>query len=136
VTRIACQQVAPTLADLDANRELSLGAIAEAIDVGADVVILPELVTSGYMFASPEEASAVAIESGHELIAEWAAAAARADIVIVAGFCERGGDGHVYNSAAVLDASGLRAVYRKLHLWDREKLVFTPGDKAPPVLET
>jgi predicted amidohydrolase len=30
----------------------------------------------------------------------------------------------------------LRAVYRKLHLWDREKLVFTPGSAPPPVLDT
>jgi 2,6-dihydroxypseudooxynicotine hydrolase len=27
-------------------------------------------------------------------------------------------------------------VYRKAHLWDTEKLVFTPGDAAPPVVDT
>lgn len=136
MTRVACQQLAPAIADLDANRALSLRAIAEATDAGADVVVLPELVSSGYMFASPEEAAAVAIDVGHELIAEWAAAAARADIVLAAGFCERGDDGRTYNSAAIIDAGGVRAVYRKLHLWDREKLVFTPGEQAPPVVQT
>jgi 5-aminopentanamidase len=30
----------------------------------------------------------------------------------------------------------VRAVYRKVHLWDREPLVFTPGEEPPPVLET
>ena len=30
----------------------------------------------------------------------------------------------------------MRAVYRKVHLWDREQLVFTPGDGQPPVLDT
>ena len=45
-------------------------------------------------------------------------------------------DGKTYNSAAVFDPTGLRAVYRKLHLWDREKLWFEPGTEPPPVLET
>ncbi len=136
MTRVACQQIAPTICDLDANRTLALAAIREAVQDGADVVVLPELITSGYMFASPAEAAGAAIASDHEILREWAAEAASADIVLVGGFCERGDDGRIYNSAAVLDAAGLRAVYRKLHLWDAEKLVFTPGSEAPPVIDT
>ena len=45
-------------------------------------------------------------------------------------------DGLVYNSAAVVDGTGVLAVYRKTHLWDKEKLVFTPGAAAPPVVDT
>jgi predicted amidohydrolase len=136
VTRIACQQLAPVIGDLEANRALALAAIHEAVDDGADVVVLPELITSGYMFESPEEAAAVAIAPDHEILLEWAAEAARADLVLAGGFCERGDDARIYNSAAVLDATGLRAIYRKLHLWDEEKLVFTPGSAPPPVLDT
>ncbi|HWE12520.1 MAG TPA: nitrilase-related carbon-nitrogen hydrolase [Solirubrobacteraceae bacterium] len=134
--RIACQQLDPVIGDLAGNRALALAAIREAVESGADVVVLPELVTSGYMFDSPEEAAAVAIAPGHEILAEWAEEAARADIVLAAGFCELGDDGRVFNSAAVIDAGGLRAVYRKLHLWDREELFFTPGSAPPPVLDT
>lgn len=136
MTRVACQQLAPVLGDLAANRELALAAIREAVGDGADVVVLPELITSGYMFESPQAAAAVAIGRDHEILAEWAAEAARAEIVLAGGFCEHGDDGRIYNSAAVFDATGLRAVYRKLHLWDREKLVFTPGSALPPVLDT
>jgi 5-aminopentanamidase len=136
MTRIACQQLAPVLGDLEANRVIALRAIREAVDDGAEVVVLPELITSGYMFESPEEAAAVALPSGHEILLEWGAEAARAGIVLAGGFCERGDDGRVYNSAAVFDPTGLRAVYRKLHLWDREKLVFSPGSEPPPVLDT
>jgi predicted amidohydrolase len=136
VTRVVCQQLAPVLGDLEHNREMARQAIRDAAGAGADVVVLPELVSSGYMFDSREEASAVAVGAGDELVSEWAAEAHRADIVLVAGFCERGGDGRLHNSAAVLDRSGLRAVYRKLHLWDREKLVFTPGNAPPPVIDT
>ncbi len=136
MTCIAVQQLAPVLGDLEANRALALAAIREAVAAGADVVVLPELVTSGYMFGSPEEASAAAITREHPILVEWAAEAARADVVVVAGFCERGEDGATYNSAAILDATGLRAVYRKLHLWDGEKALFTPGSDAPPVVDT
>jgi predicted amidohydrolase len=88
------------------------------------------------MFSSTEEAAEVAIAPDHELLREWAAAAARADVVVIGGFCERGEDGRVYNSAAVVDGAGVRAVYRKLHLWDNEHAIFTPGSQAPPVIET
>ena len=99
-------------------------------------MVLPELISSGYMFESAAEAASVAIGTDHPLIAGWIDAAARADIVLAAGFCERGDDGLTYNSAALIDASGLRAVYRKLHLWDREKLWFAPGTELPPVVDT
>jgi predicted amidohydrolase len=135
-TRIACQQLAPALGDLEANRNLCLTAIREAAGAGADVVVLPELITSGYMFSSTAEAAQVAITPDHELLREWASEAKRAGIVVVGGFCERGDDGLVYNSAAVYDGSGLRAVYRKLHLWDNEHTIFTPGSAAPPVVDT
>ncbi|GAA3967602.1 nitrilase family protein [Actinomadura viridis] len=132
MTRIACRQLAPRIGDLPFNRELSAAAIRDA--AGADVIVLPELVTSGYMFASPAEAAAVAVRPDHPLFAEWAAAAG--DAVVIGGFCERGDDGLLYNSAAVVDRGGVRAVYRKTHLWDAEKSVFTPGDRPPPVVRT
>jgi 5-aminopentanamidase len=134
VTRIACRQLAPRLGDLAANRELTLGAIREAVADGADIVVLPELATSGYMLASPDEARAVAIGPDHALFSEWARAAGAA--TVVGGFCEAGAGGRLYNSAAVVDASGVRAVYRKTHLWDREKLVFAPGAEPPPLVDT
>jgi predicted amidohydrolase len=136
VTRVVAAQLAPSFGELEVNRELSLGAIRAAVDAGAEVVVLPELITSGYMFASAEEAASLAITPDHPILRDWAAEAARADIVLAGGFCELGDDGRVYNSAAVFDRSGLLAVYRKLHLWDQEKLVFTPGEEAPPVLDT
>lgn len=137
MTRVAACQLAPVIGDLSANAGLSSAAARAAIDDGADVVVLPELVTSGYVFASPEEARSLAVQPDHGVFGAWAAACtARPGAVVVGGFCELGDDGLLYNSAAVVDASGVRAVYRKAHLWDREKLVFTPGSAAPPVVET
>jgi predicted amidohydrolase len=136
VTHVVCRQLAPRIADLEANRALSVRAIREAVDAGAGIVVLPELVTSGYVFASREEARSVAIAPDHPLFADWAAEAARGPAVVVGGFCELGDDGNLYNSAAVVDAGGVLAVYRKTHLWDTEKEVFEPGAELPPVVET
>lgn len=137
--RIVCQQLAPVIGDLEGNRTLAREAIRRAVDAGADIVVLPELVTSGYVFASAAEAASLAVAADHQIFREWAAEAARAprgEGLVVGGFCEQGEDGQLYNSAAVVAASGVVAVYRKLHLWDREKLFFRPGDALPPVLDT
>jgi predicted amidohydrolase len=136
MTRIVCQQLAPVLGDLEANAELTIAAITAAIDAGADVVVLPELATSGYMFDSMEEAAAVAIEPDHAVLAGWARVAARGGAVVIGGFAERGEDDRVYNSAAVFDGDRLVGVYRKCHLWDQEKRWFTPGAEPPRVLDT
>ena len=53
----------------------------------------------------------------------WAQEAARGDAVVVGGFCERGEGGRLFNSAAVVDRSGVLTVYRKLHLWNDESPV-------------
>ena len=136
LTRICCQQLHPVIGDPDANRDASVAAIEQAAAAGADVIVLPELTSSGYMFDSPQEAAALAIGRDDPLLAQWGRLAARHELVLAAGFCERGDDGRIYNSAGVWDATGLRAVYRKLHLWDREKLVFSPGSDPPPILDT
>ena len=47
-----------------------------------------------------------------------------------AGSPSAAGDGRLFNSAAVVDRDGVVAVYRKTHLWDREKLWFEAGRRA------
>ena len=54
MTRVCVQQLDPVVGDLDGNRRLALSAIAEAVEAGAEVIVLPELVTSGYMFESAQ----------------------------------------------------------------------------------
>jgi predicted amidohydrolase len=139
-TKIAVAQLAITVAEPDANRQAAAKAVAEAAAAGARLVVLPELCDSGYVFdpAGPvaEARGLAAPADGNPTLRQWQALSAQHGLVIVGGFCELGDDGRLYNSAAVVDASGTRAVYRKAHLWDAEKLVFTPGDAAPAVVDT
>ena len=135
MTMVACCQLAPVFGDPAANRELAAAAVTGAADRGASVVVLPELVSSGYVFRSRAEAAASAEAADGPTVTGWARLAAEHQIVIVGGFCETAG-GELYNSAALVDSGGLRCVYRKAHLWDEESLWFTPGSAAPPVVAT
>lgn len=133
---VQCRQVAPVFGDPAANRDLVGAELVAAAADGAHVVVLPELVTSGYVFADRAEAAALAEPVAGESLRLWSRLAARHGLVVVGGFCERGPDGAVFNSAALVDPGGVRAVYRKAHLWDAERLIFRPGDGAPPVVDT
>jgi predicted amidohydrolase/dienelactone hydrolase len=141
-TVIAVAQLAIAIGEPDANRKAAAAAVAEAAAAGARLVVLPELCDSGYVFGddagrASAEAAALASPAGASVtLRQWHALAAEHELVIVGGFCEQGADGRLFNSAALVDASGTRAVYRKAHLWDKEKLVFTPGDAPPPVVDT
>jgi predicted amidohydrolase len=136
VTVISSRQLAPQVGRLADNCELSVLAVQAAVDEGVDIIVLPELVTSGYVFADRDEARAAALTPDAEVFGRWSAAAGAIGAVVVGGFAEAGADGDVYDSALVVDGSGVLAVYRKTHLWDREKLFFTPGADRPPVVAT
>lgn len=130
--RIVCCQLAPVVGDLPGNLARAREAVAAA--AAADVIVLPELVTSGYCFDSVAEARSVSLAADAPELAALGAAAPES--VLVFGFAELGADGELYNSAALFDRGELSAVYRKVHLWDREQLFFRTGDAPPPVCDT
>jgi 5-aminopentanamidase len=136
MTRLAVCQLCLELGKIDSNISASLDAVREAADRGAEIVLLPELADTGYCFADAAEARGLASPAdGSKALAAWTQVAADRGLVIVGGFCELDGD-RIYNSAVILDGGELRAVYRKAHLWNREKLIFTPGNEPPPVVPT
>lgn len=135
-TVVACCQLAPKIGDLAYNRTLTERAIRSAAYQGAQVVVLPELVQSGYLFADRSEALSLAETVEGPTLRLWTALARELNIVVVGGFCERLAGDELANSAAMIDAQGLRAVYRKAHLWDGENEIFCAGNDAPPVVET
>ena len=133
---VACCQVAPKIGDLAYNRTLTERVIRQAASAGAQIVVLSELVQSGYLFHDRSEALSLSEPTDGPAINLWKALAKELNILIVAGFCERLGADQLANSAAMIDAQGLRAVYRKAHLWDEENAIFSAGNAPPPVVET
>jgi predicted amidohydrolase len=132
VYRIAVVQTKPELSCVDNN----LARIAELCeDISADLIVLPELATSGYLFPSKAELQAVSEsfpngKSGlffRELSNELNAS-------IVYGFPEKDGT-KIYNSAALVNPDGSSYIYRKTHLFYKEKQLFDPGDTGLFVCE-
>jgi len=101
----------------------------------ADLYLLPELFPSGYTFQTTAEVAQVAESAAAgPTFDALSRIARRRNAAIVYGFAERRGDAF-YNSANVIAPEGLIATYRKIHLFGREKLFFSPGDAAAPVLD-
>jgi len=91
-------------------------------------VVLPELWSSGYVFSSHREVDSLAEDAKAGLTARALVAAAKRDRRhYIAGFPESA-HGRVYNSAILVGPSGVKALYRKLHLFEREQEWFAPGD--------
>ena len=57
---VACIQMEPKIGEKEANVARSLEKIGEAAGKGAKLIVLPELCNSGYVFASRQEAFALA----------------------------------------------------------------------------
>ncbi|MEM9762769.1 MAG: nitrilase family protein [Pseudomonadota bacterium] len=133
---VACLQLEPTIGDPTANRAKGLEMIEEVAAAGADLVVLPELSDSGYVFETRAEAFGLSgTATGSDTVRGWEEIARAHGLHIVGGFCEREG-GKLFNSAAVVGPDGLLGVYRKTHLWDAENLWFDPGDHGYPVFAT
>ncbi|MBW9093178.1 carbon-nitrogen hydrolase family protein [Microbacterium jejuense] len=132
---IAVAQFAPT-ADAEANVDAIEQLVATASGRGARLVVLPEY--SSY-FVDPFDDTLA--ENAEDLdgpfVRRMTGIARRHDVVVVAGLLERARDGRrVRNTVVAVDGEGLRAHYRKLHLYDafgqRESDWVEPGEVAEP----
>lgn len=133
---VASAQMEPRVGHLADNIARSLALIEDAAAQGAALVVLPELTSSGYVFASREEAFSLSEPvPGGPSVQAWSAAARRLNLHIVAGVNERAGH-KLYNSAVLVGPDGLVGTYRKLHLWGDEHLFFEAGDLGLPVFHT
>ena len=134
--RVACCQMAPEVGRKADNLARSADFIERAAAGGANVIVLPELCSSGYVFESRAEAFALAdgYDDG-DSTTRWAALARRLGVYVVAGFAERAGD-RLFNAAAVVGPRGRVGLFRKVHLWGDENLFFSPGDLGFPVFAT
>ena len=104
-------------------------------DKKADLIVLPELFATGYTFLSKEEAVNLA-EGLDGITANFLKKIAKiTNAVIVGGFVEKGNNNKIYNSAMLVSKTDLIGVYRKIHLYYKEKLWFSPGDKQIKVYE-
>lgn len=93
----------------------------------AELLVLPELCTTGYLFISKDEVSEMAEEIPGPATEAWGKISTDRKVFLVAGIVERAGD-EIYNSAVLICPDGRIEVYRKAHLFNEEKEWFAPGD--------
>lgn len=124
--RVAWLQNRPIYGEVEANLARASSLIASG---AADLWVLPELFATGYLFGARDECRRLAepIPDGPTCRA-LTNLARRAGSAIIAGLAEAGPDGRLYNAAVTVSPTGLVAHYRKIHLFDREKEWFDPGD--------
>jgi N-carbamoylputrescine amidase len=132
---VACIQMEPVIGDKPRNVSRSAGLIRSAAEHGADLVVLPELANTGYVFRDRQEAVDLAEPvPGGETTAVWSELASRHQLTIVAGIAERDG-ATLFNSAAIVGPNGYLGRFRKVHLWGDEKKIFAGGDLGFPVYQ-
>ncbi len=133
--KVAVLQLEPLIGEIEVNVRAAVEGIRRAAGAGADVVVLPELCTTGYCLADYSEAHAwsESAESGRTASA-WGEAAREGNVYVVGGILEKNGRS-LYNSAVLIGPDGYVGTYRKTHLFGREKLFFTPGDLGLPAFQ-
>lgn len=133
---VSAIQFAPQFGETEQNVTRSIELIEQVVAQGAQLVVLPELCNTGYVFHSREELKNLAepVPDGASTQA-WIQCARTHKIVIVAGITEYDAP-HYYNSAVIIGPEGFIGVFRKVHLWADEKLFFRAGDQGFPVFYT
>jgi 5-aminopentanamidase len=131
--RVALVQTDPVFAAKEENLRQALSMMES---VKADLYVLPELFDCGYNFAEVREVQSLADKfASGRTFSKISQFAREAKCFVVYGFAEAAGDCY-YNSAAIVGRDGTEGLYRKIHLFDREKLFFQPGDLGFRVFKT
>ncbi len=130
--RIACHQTAPVHGNIEANLEQMRRMIEGST---SDLHVFPELGLTGYCFGSVDEIRPLAQPLSGSAVEAIGQIAIANEIAICTGFMEKDDD-KFYNSSILIDRKGnLIGHYRKVHLFDREKLLFERGNLGFPVCD-
>jgi omega-amidase len=129
IMKIAAAQISCTPGDLAANLRKIRDFSAQAKDAGAELILFPEMVDTGYSMPVIQKHATSWNEGA---VPELKKIAKEFSIAIIAGVSDREGS-RIYNSQAFIDANGnVIAKYRKTHLVTAapldERPYFTAGD--------
>lgn len=127
--KIAAAQISCTPGDLDANVRKIRDFTSRAKKAGAELIVFPEMVDTGYAMPVIKEHATSWNEGA---VPELQKIAKELSIAIICGVSDRDGS-CIYNSQAFVDANGkVIAKYRKTHLVTAapldERPWFTAGD--------
>jgi NAD+ synthase (glutamine-hydrolysing) len=142
--RVALAQVNPTVGDIDGNVSIAFDAVRDAAGQGAHLVVLPEMMITGYPIEDLSSRAAF-IDASRDAVNNLAsslAAAGLSEVAVVIGYLDRAARsgpprpgeprGLPQNAVAVLHGGAVKARQAKHHLWNYgvgdEIRNFVPGD--------
>lgn len=129
--RVGYLQFGPIFGQKESNFE-RVGSFLDSAK--ADLIVLPELFATGYVFESRKELLGLAEDEMGPTFTFLRGLSLKSGAAIVAGIAERDGD-DCYNSCFMFADGEITARYRKVHLFNREKEMFTPGERIFEVTE-
>lgn len=114
--------------DVKKDKNLNYKTIEDNIKLlESDIIILPELCNCGYLFENKQQLKSAAehVPNG-DFVAFLKNLSKKYSCAIVAGIAEFDSD-KIYNTAVIVDRGIYVGKYRKIHLTDLEKTLFTRG---------
>ena len=127
--KIAAAQIACTPGDVEANLRTINDFASRAKDSGAELIVFPEMIDTGYSIPVIQKHATSWREGA---VPQLQKMAKQLSLAIIAGVSDHDGP-HIYNAQVFIDAGGnIRAKYRKTHLVTAapldERPVFNAGD--------
>ncbi len=135
--KVAAVQMAPVFEDKMGNLRRMAHLVKQAADEHAQLIVFPELATSGYSFMDREEAALLAepIHPDTLTFKSMRVLAESFQVTLVWGMIEHDpGTDELYNSQVLVTPDGKWMSYRKVNRWGNDFLWSRPGRGNPPVM--
>ncbi|MEO0205380.1 MAG: nitrilase-related carbon-nitrogen hydrolase, partial [candidate division WOR-3 bacterium] len=130
--KIGLVQFSPVFGEKETNFECEENLLNS---ISADLIVLPELFNTGYLFLDKEELRSLAEPAEKGPTYEFISGLCKQKKCAIAyGFAEEKGNA-IYNSAILMSPEGIVGLYRKTHLFFEEWFIFTPGNLPYQVFE-
>ncbi|MSP14113.1 MAG: hypothetical protein EXR62_14305 [Chloroflexi bacterium] len=126
--KIACVQMNCAMGERDANLAKIIRYSQEAAADGVSIICFPELSITGSLYEGAYNLAETIPGPSSEALGP---VARRHNITIIAGTCERGKDGVVYNSLVLAFPDGRIERFRKLYIPEGEYPFFRQGAEVP-----
>jgi len=135
--KVAAVQFAPIFEDKMGNLRRMAHLVKQAAESQAQLIVFPELATTGYSFMTPEQAHAVA-EPIHPDMLTFKSMRVLAEsfhVHLVWGMVEVDtGTGELFNSQVIVSPDGAWTSYRKVNRWGNDFFWARPGRANPSIL--
>ncbi|EPX75371.1 nitrilase [Schizosaccharomyces octosporus yFS286] len=132
--RVCCVQMAPKVGDVKENTKRMSEFVDEILSKeSVDMVVFPELATSGYECGDKFYHLAECVETS-DSVQFMCKVAKQYGVHIVFGFPERKTQEskQLFNSSVYIDSKGhVCGTYQKMHLFDQERKYFSHGTEFP-----